>query len=221
MEKNEERFKMARSILVKGFIALLSLGVLTGCDTIGGGEKLPNAPNAAQTGAIQSPDYLIGPNDELEIFVWRAPELSTEVTVRPDGRISTPLVEDMVAAGKSPSRLAGDLERVLSEYVKTPQVTVIVSGFSGDFKQQVRVIGEAQQPIALPYQSGMTILDVMVAVGGLTEFAAGNRATLYRTNGGDRKAYRLKLDDLLRKGKIGANVPVLPGDVILIPESVL
>ena len=212
---------MARSTLVKGFIALLSLAVLTGCETIGGGEKLPNAPNAAQTGATQSPDYLIGPNDELEIFVWRAPELSTEVTVRPDGRISTPLVEDMVAAGKSPSRLAADLERVLGEYVKTPQVTVIVSEFSGDFQQQVRVIGEAQQPIALPYQSGMTILDVMVAVGGLTEFAAGNRATLYRVQTGERKAYRLKLDDLLRKGKIGANVPVLPGDVILIPESVL
>ncbi|MEO0673546.1 MAG: XrtA/PEP-CTERM system exopolysaccharide export protein, partial [Pseudomonadota bacterium] len=194
---------------------------LSACETLNTGEKLPNAPTAAETDASRSPDYLIGPNDELEIFVWRAPELSTEVTVRPDGRISTPLVEDMVAAGKSPSLLASDLERVLREYVKSPQVTVIVSEFSGDFKQQVRVIGEAQQPIALPYQSGMTILDVMVAVGGLTEFAAGNRATLYRTDGQDRKAYRLKLDDLLRKGRIGANVPVLPGDVILIPESIL
>ncbi|MEL6111931.1 MAG: XrtA/PEP-CTERM system exopolysaccharide export protein [Pseudomonadota bacterium] len=212
---------MTRSSLVKGIALALCAIALSACETLKSSDKLPNAPTAAETTASRSPDYLIGPNDELEIFVWRAPELSTEVTVRPDGRISTPLVEDMVAAGKSPSLLAGDLERVLREYVKSPQVTVIVSEFSGDFKQQVRVIGEAQQPIALPYQSGMTILDVMVAVGGLTEFAAGNRATLYRTDGQDRKAYRLKLDDLLRKGRIGANVPVLPGDVILIPESIL
>jgi polysaccharide export outer membrane protein len=139
--------------------------------------------------------------------------------VRPDGRISTPLVEDMVASGKTPSRLASDLESALSSYVKTPEVTVIVSDFSSTFDQQVRVLGEAQQPIALPYQAGMTVLDVMVAVGGLTEFAAGNRAVLIRGQGPDRQSYRLKLNDLMRKGDIQANVPVLPGDVILIPES--
>ena len=201
-------------------IAFASI-VLASCSTIGGGPKLPDAPSAAETAFSGAPDYLLGPNDELEIFVWRAPELSTEVTVRPDGRISTPLVEDMVAAGKTPSQLASDLERVLSEFVKSPKVTVLVSDFSSTLDQQVRVIGQAQTPVALPYQAGMTVLDVMVAVGGLTEFAAGNRSTLYRVESGERKAYRLKLDNLLRKGQIDANVPVLPGDVILIPESVL
>jgi polysaccharide export outer membrane protein len=140
--------------------------------------------------------------------------------VRPDGRISTPLVEDMVAAGKTPTQLAKDLERSLGQYVKQPQVTVIVSNFTSTFEQQVRVLGEAQKPLALPYQSGMTVLDVMVAVGGLTEFAAGNKAVLIRGQGADRQTYRLRLNDLLRKGNISANVPVLPGDVILIPESV-
>lgn len=169
--------------------------------------------------AAPSPDYLIGPLDALEVFVWRAPELSTKVSVRPDGRISTPLVEDMVAAGKTPTQLAKDLERSLSQYVKSPQVSVIVSNFTSTFDQQVRVLGQAQKPIALPYQSGMTVLDVMVAVGGLTEFAAGNKAVLIRGKGEDRQSYRLRLDNLLRKGDISANVPVLPGDVILIPES--
>ena len=190
-----------------------------GSDDLGSSEQLRAAPGSAEEIAAKAPDYLIGPLDQLEVFVWRAPELSTKVTVRPDGRISTPLVEDMVAAGKTPSRLAKDLESALSQYVKTPQVTVIVSDFSSTFDQQVRVLGEAQKPIALPFQSGMTVLDVMVAVGGLTEFAAGNRAVLIRGQGADRQSFRLRLDDLLRKGKITANVPVMPGDVILIPES--
>ncbi len=194
--------------------------LIAGCSTIGGGEHLQAAPVTAEGAADAAPNYLIGPLDQLEIFVWRAPELSTNVTVRPDGRISTPLVEDMVASGKTPSQLANDLERSLRQYVKSPEVTVIVSNFSSTFDQQVRVLGEAQQPIALPYQAGMTVLDVMVAVGGLTEFAAGNRAVLIRGQGEERNSYRLRLDDLLRKGNISANVPVLPGDVILIPESV-
>lgn len=201
---------------------LAALTLVAGCSSgvIGGGEKLQLAPSAADNVAMAAPEYLIGPLDALEVFVWRAPELSTNVIVRPDGRISTPLVEDMVASGKTPSRLAKDLEGVLAEYVRTPQVTVIVSNFSSTFDQQVRVLGEAQQPTALPFQSGMTVLDVMVAVGGLTEFAAGNRAVLIRGSGEDRQSYRLRLDDLLRKGNIAANAPVLPGDVILIPESV-
>lgn len=193
---------------------------LAACGSIGG-EKLQAAPTSASAAVDAAPDYLIGPLDQLEIFVWRAPELSTKVTVRPDGRISTPLVEDMVASGKTPSTLANDLEGVLREYVRTPEVTVIVSDFSSTFDQQVRVLGEAQKPIALPYQAGMTVLDVMVAVGGLTEFAAGNKAVLIRGQGEDRQSYRVRLDDLLRKGNISANVPMLPGDVILIPESVL
>lgn len=199
--------------------AALGVAAIAACSSIGG-EKLAAAPSSASDAATTAPDYLIGPLDRLEIFVWRANELSTNVTVRPDGRISTPLVEDMVAAGKTPSTLASDLEAALREYVKSPEVTVIVSDFSSTFDQQVRVLGEAQQPTALPYQTGMTTLDVMVAVGGLTEFAAGNRAVLIRGQGEDRQSYRLKLDDLLRKGNIAANVPVLPGDVILIPESV-
>ncbi len=194
--------------------------MIAGCSIIDGGEQLQAAPSTAIDAADASPDYLIGPLDQLEIFVWRAPELSTNVTVRPDGRISTPLVEDMVASGKTPSQLAGDLEVSLKRFVKTPEVTVIVSNFSSTFDQQVRVLGEAQQPIALPYQTGMTVLDVMVAVGGLTEFAAGNKAVLIRGKGEERNSYRLRLDDLLRKGNIAANVPMLPGDVVLIPESV-
>lgn len=196
--------------------------ILSACGSFGiGGEQLQAAPTSTSDAMAAAPDYLIGPLDKLEIFVWRAPELSTNVTVRPDGRISTPLVEDMVAAGKTPSKLANDLEGVLREYVRTPEVTVIVSNFSSTFDQQVRVLGEAQKPIALPYQAGMTVLDVMVAVGGLTEFAAGNKAVLIRGQGEERTSYRVRLDDLLRKGNISANVPVLPGDVILIPESVL
>lgn len=182
-------------------------------------NQLSAAAQGAGAVAPPSPEYLIGPLDALEIFVWRAPELSTKITVRPDGRISTPLVEDMVASGKTPTQLSKDLERALSQYVKSPQVSVIVSNFTSTFDQQVRVLGQAQKPIALPYQSGMTVLDVMVAVGGLTEFAAGNKAVLIRGKGEDRQSYRLRLDNLLRKGDISANVPVLPGDVILIPES--
>lgn len=195
--------------------------VMAGCSAVGiGGGQLATAPATTSDAANSAPDYLVGPLDQLEIFVWRSPELSTNVTVRPDGRISTPLVEDMVASGKTPSQLATDLEGALREYVKSPEVTVIVSNFSSTFDQQVRVLGEAQEPTALPYQAGMTVLDVMVAVGGLTEFAAGNRAVLIRGKNEDRNSYRLRLDDLLRKGKISANAPVLPGDVILIPESV-
>ncbi|MEM8934776.1 MAG: XrtA/PEP-CTERM system exopolysaccharide export protein [Pseudomonadota bacterium] len=203
----------------KAAVAAAGLVLLAGCTTATSGD-LSSAPQSATAAADASPDYLIGPLDQLQIFVWRSPELSTDVTVRPDGRISTPLVEDMVASGKTPSELAGDIELSLQRYVKTPEVTVIVNEFSSTFDQQVRVLGEAQQPIALPYQAGMTVLDVMVAVGGLTEFAAGNRAVLIRGKGAERDSYRLRLDDLLRKGKISANAPVLPGDVILIPESV-
>lgn len=193
-----------------------------GCSSSGllDSSQLAAAPEDPAAAAAAAPEYLIGPLDNLEVFVWRAPELSTKVTVRPDGRISTPLVEDMVAAGKTPTILAKDLEGVLRQYVKTPQVTVIVSDFTSTLDQQVRVLGEAQRPVAMPHQAGMTVLDVMVAVGGLTEFAAGNKAVLIRGKGQDRQSYRIKLDDLLRKGDISANVPVLPGDVILIPESI-
>ncbi|MBT8473788.1 MAG: polysaccharide export protein [Marinicaulis sp.] len=215
-----EDLEMIKFTKLVRFTAIGAVGLaISACGVLSGGEAMRAAPMDAQLAAESSPDYLIGPLDQLEIFVWRAPELSTNITVRPDGRISTPLVEDMVASGKTPSALARDLEGALRTYVKSPEVTVIVSNFSSTFDQQVRVLGEAQQPIALPYQAGMTTLDVMVAVGGLTEFAAGNKAVLIRGKGEDRVSYRLRLNDLLRKGNISANVPVLPGDVILIPES--
>lgn len=211
-------------MIFRTLAAALAAVILASCASSGDIQSSEALRSSAATGADGSgdvsPDYLIGPLDQLDVFVWRAPELSTKVTVRPDGRISTPLVEDMVAAGKTPTQLATDLEGELAEYVKSPEVSVIVSNFQSTFDQQVRVIGEAQKPIALPYQSGMTVLDVMVAVGGLTQYAAGNRSVLIRGQGEDRQSYRLRLDDLLRKGKISANVPVLPGDVILIPESI-
>ncbi len=206
--------------LAAAFAAVFLASCASSGDVMSSDTLRTSSTTASGSASASSPDYLIGPLDQLDVFVWRAPELSTKVTVRPDGRISTPLVEDMIAAGKTPTQLATDLEGELSEYVKSPEVSVIVSSFQSTFDQQVRVIGEAQKPIALPYQAGMTVLDVMVAVGGLTQFAAGNKSVLIRGSGEDRQSYRLRLDDLLRKGKITANVPVLPGDVILIPESI-
>ena len=208
-------------MVLRNVICALSALIFASCasSNIRDASELQNRSATLIAAAAEAPDYLIGPLDKLDVFVWRAPELSTGVTVRPDGRISTPLVEDMVAAGKTPTQLAKDLEDVLRQYVRTPQVTVSVSEFTSTPGQQIRVLGEAARPVALPYQSGMTVLDVMVSVGGLTDFAAGNRAVLIRGAGEKRQSYRLKLDDLLRKGNIGANVAVLPGDVILIPES--
>ena len=160
-----------------------------------------------------------GPATVLDIFVWRNPEISTVVPVRPDGKISTPLVEDMVAVGKTPSELARDMEKVLATYIKTPTVNVIVTQFRGAFEEQIRVVGQAASPQTVPYQEGMTILDVMIAVGGLGEFAAGNRAKLVRRVDGDTREYRIRLKDLLDKGEIEHNVVMQPGDVLIIPES--
>lgn len=194
------------------------IGVLSlaGCAV----NQAPTNVPGAQISAANFPDYVIGPYDQLRIFVWRAPELSSDVAVRPDGRISTPLVDDMVAAGKSPAVLAQDIERSLANYVRSPEVTVIVSNFSSTVDQQIRVLGEAAQPAALPYQVGMTTLDVMIAVGGLTDFAAGNRAKLIRGRGEEKEVYRVRLNDLMRHGDVTADVPMQPGDVILIPESI-
>jgi polysaccharide biosynthesis/export protein len=173
----------------------------------------------ASADQIAAPDYLIGPGDGLSIFVWRNPELSISLPVRPDGKISTPLVEDVQAAGKTPTRLARDLEDALKKFIQDPIVTVIATNFVGPFDQQIRVVGEAQQPAAIPYRENMTILDVMIAVGGLTDFASGNRAVLVRGSGAERQLYRVRLDDLLKDGDVSANVQVLPGDVLIVPES--
>ena len=164
-------------------------------------------------------DYIIGPGDQLEIFVWRNPDLSQSVPVRPDGKISVPLVEDLPAADKTATQLARDIERALSKFVRDPLVTVIVSGFQGVYQTQVRVIGQAAQPQALTYRDNMTLLDVMIAVGGLTQFAAGNRSTLVRTVDGQTTQATVRLEDLIRDGDISANAPVAPGDIIIIPEA--
>ncbi|USG61299.1 polysaccharide export protein [Sneathiella marina] len=166
-----------------------------------------------------SAEYIIGPNDELDVFVWQNPDLSVTVPVRPDGRISTPLVNDMVAASKTSAQLSKDLEKELSQYVKDPLVTVSVLTFNGPFSQQIRIVGQASQPMAIPFRNRMTVLDAMIAVGGMTEFAAGNRTVIVREEGGEKKSYGVRLDDLLLNGDVSANVPLMPGDILIIPES--
>lgn len=194
---------------------LVGLFVVSGC-----GPGAPEAPKEVEGFSQATPDYVIGPYDQLQITVWKSEELSTEVQVRPDGRISVPLIQNMQAAGKTPEELGRDIADELGLFVKDPIVTVIVTEFNGALEQQVRVIGAAQQPRSLPYRANMTVLDVMVAVGGLNEFAAGNRAKLIRTNiDGTKEEYSLRLNSLLRDGQLDANAVVLPGDIIIIPES--
>lgn len=164
-------------------------------------------------------EYRIGPGDTLQIFVWNHPELSLTVPVRPDGLLSTPLVENVKADGKTPSELGKDLEAAMGEYVRSPKVNVIVTSFQGSLEDRIRVVGAAAQPQALPYRAGMTLVDVMVAVGGLSEFAAGNRAVISRREGDKQVRIPVKLNDLLNRGDINADRPVKPGDVIIIPES--
>ncbi|MEM6475473.1 MAG: XrtA/PEP-CTERM system exopolysaccharide export protein [Pseudomonadota bacterium] len=195
----------------------LALGA---CSSTGGGE-LPTAVAGAQASA-STEDYILGPLDQITVHVWRNPELSAEdIQVRPDGRITIPLVRDMVAVGKSPTQLEGDIAKVLEEYIEQPIVSVIVNEFNGALPQQIRIVGSGAQPAALPYRANMTLLDAMIAVGGLGEFAAGNRATLTRFDPRSKqnKIYRVRLKDLLNKGDASANVALKPGDTISIPES--
>ena len=195
---------------------LAALGLLVALGACS--SSAPQSESSAR--AVDDNDYVIGPGDTIDVFVWRAPELSVGgVPVRPDGKVSIPLVEDLPAAGKTSSALARDIEAVLSTYLKNPLVTVTVTGFVGEYQEQVRVIGEAAEPKALPYRTNMTVLDVMIAVGGLTEFAAGNKATLVRTVDGQQEQIPVKLADLLKDGDIDANIEVRPGDVLIIPES--
>ena len=163
--------------------------------------------------------YVIGPGDVLQISVWHNPELSTQVPVRPDGRISTPLVIDMVAAGRTPEELGHDIETRLKKYVSDPLVTVIVSAFVGPYSQQVRIVGEATTPKALPYLAHMTVLDAMISVGGLTPYASGNRAKLVRRVNGKETETTLRISDLLKSGDLSANTELAPGDIIIIPQS--
>jgi polysaccharide biosynthesis/export protein len=178
-------------------------------------QAAPSAPAGTNT----DPDYVIGPGDTVQVFVWRNPELSVTVPVRPDGKISTPLVEDMVAVGRTSSELAREIEKVLAEYIRSPQVNIIVTNPMSTFSQ-IKVIGEVVTPQSVAYREGLTVLDVVLAVGGLTEFAAGNRAKIVRKNeNGKDMEIKVRLESLVRKGKISENVPVLPGDVLIVPES--
>ncbi|HEY3909587.1 MAG TPA: XrtA/PEP-CTERM system exopolysaccharide export protein [Stellaceae bacterium] len=180
-----------------------------------GAPPLPPTPPAS---SLPSSEYIIGPGDRLNIFVWRNPELSVTVDVRPDGRLSIPLVNDVVAIGKTPTQLGNELEQQLAKYIKEPVVTVIAEGFVGPFNEQVRVIGEAAQPRALPYRTGMTALDAMIEVGGLTRYAAGNDAVIVRTIDGRQATYTVHLDDLIRDGDVSSNVALQPGDILIIPQ---
>lgn len=164
-------------------------------------------------------EYLIGPGDNININVWRNPEVSMSVPVRPDGKITTPLVEDLQASGKTSTQLARDIEKQLEKYILQPVVTVVVNGFVGPYDQQIRIIGQAARPQALAYRQGMSLMDVMIAVGGVTDFAAGNKARIIRNVGGKEQQLTVRLQDLVRNGDISANLPMRPGDVLVIPES--
>jgi polysaccharide export outer membrane protein len=203
---------LTRCVLVLAF--LTGAGpVLQGC-----GPKYPSPPEA--TGQMRySNKYRIGPGDALEIFVWRYPEVSTTATVRPDGFITARLLEDVPAAGKTPTELARDLERELAVYLRDPLVSVVVAGFNGIYPEQIRVVGEIDEPKALQYLDGMTLLDVMIQVGGLTEYADGNDTVLVRVEKGEQNQYSLRVEDLIVEGDVSANIDMRPGDIVIVPES--
>lgn len=183
-----------------------------------GGGPVVSAP--PQNSGPTTNAYLIGAGDSLEVFVWGNEELSTVVQVRPDGGISTPLVEDLEAAGKTPTELARAIEAELGEFVRSPTVTVIVQEFVGEYDRQIRVVGQATEPMSLNYRSGMSLLDVMIAVGGLSEFAAGNKSKIVRRENGNEVVINVDVKDLLNKGDMSQNVRMQPGDILIIPESV-
>ena len=207
---------MGRLAFAASFLALSACAGGTS-----GLSELPQAKVASSDENETTPEYLIGPLDQLQIFVWRNPELSTSVTVRPDGRITTPLIDDLEVTGKTPAKLADEIEERLAVYIADPIVQVIVSGFNGPLAKQIRVVGEAASPASLPYRNKLTLLDVMVSVGGLTQNAAGDRARLVRVDPatGQQSEYALRIESLLKDGDTSANVAILPGDVIIIPES--
>ncbi|WP_211364132.1 XrtA/PEP-CTERM system exopolysaccharide export protein [Propionivibrio limicola] len=191
------------------FIGVVAV-VVSGCAT-----GNPPAPTSA---ASPEYNYLIGPGDSVDIVVWRNPELSMSVPVRPDGKITAPLVEDLLAMGKDATTLARDVEKELGKFIRDPVVTVVVTSFVGPYSEQIRVVGEAAEPQTLPYKQKMTLLDVMIAVGGVTDFADGNATTLLRTADGD-KQYSVRVSDLIKRGDVSANVEMKPGDVLIIPRS--
>lgn len=206
----------ARPLLLAG----LAASTLTACSTATSRPELPPAGYVAKKD-VPGEEYVIGPLDQLNIFVWRNPDLSAKVQVRPDGRITTPLITDMPAVGKTPKMLSDDIKLALTQYIENPLVSVIVDNFSGTYSQQVRIVGATEKPASIPYRANMTLLDAMISVGGLSEYASGNRARLVRFDkaSGKQKEYQVRIGDLLKKGDTKANVMLAPGDVIIIPES--
>ncbi len=200
-----------KRLCIHGVLIAVALVVLTGCSTY------PEAPTHLRSDFRNQ--YVIGPGDSLDVVVWGNPDLSSAVVVAPDGTITTPLVEDVPVSGKTNAQVAREIEKNLKKYVKSPVVTVLLTGFVGTYDRQIRVIGEATKPQTLQYRKGMTVMDVMIAVGGLTDYASGNSAVLVRHVDGKMKQYNVRLDDLLRDGDISANVAIAPGDVLIIPES--
>ena len=195
-----------------GIALFMGFALLAGCSTE------PAYPPAPQIAASPDYRYKIGPGDSLNVVVWRNPELSMSVTVRPDGIIASPLIEDLSALGKDPVTLSRDIEKALSKYIRDPVVTVIIAGGQGPYPEQIRIMGEAMKPQAIPYKQGMTLLDLMIVVGGVTDFADANKAIILRTSERGRQ-YSVRLKDLLKKGDFTANVDVKPGDILLIPQS--
>ena len=206
MFKNRSNLSFGAKWLVAALVAL----TLAACST-----TFPPAPTAA---ASADYNYIIGPGDNVNIVVWRNPELSMSVPVRPDGKITAPLVDDLQAMGKDPSTLARDLEKELGKFIRDPVVTVIVTNFVGPYSEQIRVVGEAARPQTLAYKQKMTVLDVMIAVGGITDFADGNRATILRPSENNAQ-YSVRLKDLVKRGDVSANVDMKPGDILIIPQS--
>jgi len=197
---------------LRRIVLLLTLCLLGACSTT---PKFPEAPASAST---QDYNYIIGAGDTLNIIVWRNPELSLSVPVRPDGKVSAPLIDEVMVQGKTSIETAREIEKLLGKYLRDPVVTVIVTAFVGPYSEQIRVVGEAARPQFLPYKQKMTLLDVMIAVGGLTDFAAGNDATILRSSEG-AKQYSVRLKDLIKRGDISANVEMKPGDILIIPQS--
>jgi polysaccharide export outer membrane protein len=197
---------------------ILAVGITVQALLLGASTGLEPDPATVAT-PEESPMYQIGAGDSLAIFVWRNSELTTSVTVRPDGRISVPLINDLYVEGKTPSEVSEEIQTKLAEYIQDPLVTVIVGGFVGTFPQQVRIVGEATAPKAVPYRANMTVLDLVIMAGGLTKFADGNNATLVRVQDGAPKEFRVHLADLLQDGDISANFPLLPGDILIVPQT--
>jgi polysaccharide biosynthesis/export protein len=216
-----KRVRMRAVARSKLLFLLSAAAALTACSSAGTtGRSLPPATFVGTETEVGE-KYIIGPLDELTIFVWRNPELGAKVQVRPDGRITTPLITDMAAVGKTPEQLQEDIKKVLAQYIEEPLVSVMVDKFQGTFSQQIRIVGATEKPASIPYRANMTLLDAMIAVGGLSEFAAGDRARLVRQDrrSGRQVEYDLKIARLIKKGDTSANVKLEPGDVIIIPES--